>query len=296
MRTATVRVDGELTGALVEGDRLVLVDAPDAVQALLRHDRLRRTGEVPAAGAHHARTSPRPAHVVCVGLNYRSHIAELGLPTPEHPALFAKYASTLTGPQDAITVPAVSDRVEVEVELTVVIGRPLHRAGVAEAAASIAGYTVANDLSMRDWQFRTSEALQGKTFERSTPLGPVLVTPDELDDARDLALTCTVDGQVQQRGSTGDMLFSPAELVAYCSQFIAWQPGDLLLTGTPGALGGGRSVRAGQQMVTAIEGIGACTNPMTADPLPDARDAWRAVTGPTVPGRTSTGTTAGARP
>ncbi|WP_369226121.1 fumarylacetoacetate hydrolase family protein [Streptomyces sp. R39] len=275
MRFATIRTGDILTAARIEGDRAVLVDATDAVDAYRRRDRLRDIGETDAGTAHYARVSPTPAHILCVGLNYRSHIRELRLPTPEYPTFFAKFASTLTGPRDTITLPRVSDHIDGEAELAVVVGRRLRRAGPQEATEAIAGYTVANDLSMRDWQHRTTEALQGKVFDRSTPLGPLLVTPEEVDDARDLTITFSVDGVERQRGSTADLVFTPAQLLSYCSTFLTLEPGDVVLTGTPG-----RTPRAagplvpGQRLVTAIEGLGEAVNPTAADPLPDTRPAW----------------------
>jgi acylpyruvate hydrolase len=193
MRFATIRIGNTLTAARIEGDRAVLADADDAVDAYLRRDRLAETGETDARTAHYARVSPTPAHILCVGLNYRSHIEELGRPALACPTFFAKFPSTLTGPRDTIVLPRISDHVDGEAELAVIVGKRLRRAGVEDAKDAIAGYTVANDLSLRDWQHRTTEALQGKVFDRSTPLGPVLVTPEELDDARDLTVTFTVD-------------------------------------------------------------------------------------------------------
>jgi acylpyruvate hydrolase len=140
--------------------------------------------------------------------------------------------------------------------------------------AAIAGYTLANDLSLRDWQHRTTEALQGKVFDRSTPLGPVLVTPDEVDDAADLKLSFTVDGIPWQQGTTSDLLFPPAELIAYCSTFLTLQPGDVILTGTPGTTPEAASLLPGQTMTTSIEGIGSAINPTVCDPSPDTRPAW----------------------
>ncbi|MCP2200527.1 acylpyruvate hydrolase [Lentzea flava] len=274
MRFATVRQGDTLTGARVDEDgRVVLVDADNAVDAFLRLDQLRDIGQADAATVRYACVSPAPAHILCVGLNYRSHIEQLGRPIPRYPTLFAKFASTLTGPRDRIVLPSVSDRVEGEVELAVIIGRPVHRVTTTEAMAAIAGYTVSNDLSLRDWQHRTSEALQGKVFDRSTPLGPVLVTPDEVDDAHDLTLSFTVDGVPWQHGSTSDLLFSPAELVAYCSTFLTLRPGDVILTGTPGTTADAAGLVPGQTMVTSIEGIGSAVNATAADPFPDTRPA-----------------------
>ncbi|MEV5357002.1 fumarylacetoacetate hydrolase family protein [Streptomyces sp. NPDC052693] len=276
MRFATIRIGDTLTAARIEKDRAVLVDATDAVDAYLRRDRLADVGELDARTAPYARVSPAPAHILCVGLNYRSHVEELGCPMPTYPTFFAKFASTLTGPRDTITLPSVSDHIDGEAELAVVVGRHLHRADVKEAADAIAGYTVANDLSLRDWQHRTTEALQGKVLDRSTPLGPVLVTPDELDDARDLTVTFSVDGVPWQRGSTSDLLLTPAELLAYCSTFLTLEPGDVILTGTPGRTSNAEStLTPGRRLMTAIEGIGAAINPTCADSLPDTRATWR---------------------
>ncbi|MEU5515583.1 fumarylacetoacetate hydrolase family protein [Streptomyces griseoaurantiacus] len=276
MRFATLRIDGTLTAARIEGDRAVLLDAEHAVEAYLRRGRLKETGEVDAGSAHYARVSPSPAHILCAGLNHRGHLEELKRPAPTFPTLFAKFASTLTGPRDVIALPRVSDHIDGEAELAVVVGRRLRRADVREAREGIAGYTVANDMSLRDWQHRTTEALQGKVFDRSTPLGPVLVTPEELDDARDLAVTFTVDGEERQCGRTSELLFGPAELLAYCSTFLTLEPGDVLLTGAPGRTSAADTpLTPGRTLVTAVEGIGAAINPTTADPLPDTRDLWR---------------------
>ncbi|HET7040387.1 MAG TPA: fumarylacetoacetate hydrolase family protein, partial [Gemmatimonadales bacterium] len=144
----------------------------------------------------------------------------------------------------------------------------------AAAGACIAGYTVVNDVSMRDWQWRTTQWDQGKNFEAATPVGPFLVTPDELGDGDgrgivDLEVSCTVDGQRMQTGRTGDLLFGPAAIVAYASQFTTLRPGDLIATGTPGGVGAGRDPKVflapGQLLETAIEGIGACRNLMVED-------------------------------
>ncbi len=265
MYLATVRHDGHLSGARVEGDRTVLLDVPDAIAAWAASGRGPERGEVDTATAHFARTSPTPQHIICIGLNYRSHIEQLGRQMPEYPTFFAKFASTLTGPRDTIVLPAVSEQVQGEVELAIIVGRDQHRAYADEAGAAIAGYTVANDLSMRDWQHRTSEALQGKVFDRSTPLGPWLATPDEVDDARDLSLSLRVDGVQWQAGSTADMLFRPHELVAYCSQFLTLRPGDVILSGTPGTTASAGDIHPGAELVTSITGLGASINPTIAE-------------------------------
>jgi acylpyruvate hydrolase len=207
---------------------------------------------------------PSPSKIFCVGLNYRGHILEMGRELPAVPTLFAKFAASLIGPRDRLVLPAVSDQVDWEAELAVVVGRPIRRATATEAAAGIAGYTVLNDVSMRDWQWRTSEWLQGKTFEASTPVGPWLTTPDEVGDAADLEVRCEVDGVVMQRARTSDLLFGPADVLAYVSQFITLAPGDIVATGTPAGVGAGRDpkvfLQPGQVLRTVVEGLGECVN------------------------------------
>jgi acylpyruvate hydrolase len=271
MRFATIRIGAGTTAARFDGDTLTPLDAAD-VGALLAADG--GPDAVPAAPgfapvlvaeADFAPLVPNPSKVICVGLNYRTHIMETGRELPEYPTLFAKFPETLMGPNDDLAIPAVSEKVDWEAELGVIIGRPVYRAsGPAEAAEAIAGYTVCNDVSMRDWQRRTLQWLAGKMFARSTPVGPYLVTPDEVGDAQDLEIGCSVDGEVMQQARTSDLLFKPADIVAYVSQAITLRPGDLLLTGTTGGVGDARKppvyLYPGQVLRTWIEGVGECVN------------------------------------
>lgn len=274
MRFATIRAGGGTTAARLEGDALVPLAASD-VGELLAQGNPAAAAERPGAGpvlageASFAPVITRPSKVLCVGLNYRAHILETGRELPEYPTLFAKFADTLLGAHDDLVLPAVSERVDWEVELGVVIGRPIHRASRDEAAAAIAGYTVTNDVSMRDWQRRTLQWLQGKAFERTTPAGPYLVTGDEVGDAADLEIRCEVDGAVMQQSRTSDLLFGPADIAAYASQIITLQPGDLLLTGTPGGVGDARTppvyLQPGQTLRSVVEGVGECVNQCVAE-------------------------------
>jgi acylpyruvate hydrolase len=274
MRLATIRrPDGTTVAARLDGDELVVLPAPDVVALLeepgWRESAASATGErVALAGADLA-PAVRPQKVICVGLNYRSHIEEMGRELPDHPTLFIKFPDSLTGPYDDIVIPRVSAEVDWEVELGVVVGRPARNVDEAGAAACIAGYTVVNDVSMRDWQWRTTQWDQGKNFEASTPVGPFVVTGDEIADAADLEVTTRVDGQTMQTGRTCDLLFGPAAIVSYASQFTTLRPGDLIATGTPGGVGAGRDPKVflapGQVLETAIEGIGACRNLLVED-------------------------------
>lgn len=274
MRLATIRTAAGTRAARVEGEAVVELRAPD-VGALLASGvdpvAAETTGVVHDVGAVDlAPVVPRPDKVLCLGLNYRAHILEMGHDLPDHPTVFSKYAVALVGAHDDIWLPPESEKVDWEAELGIVIGRPVRRATAADARAAIAGFTVVNDISMRDWQYRTPQWDQGKTWEHATPVGPWLVTPDEVDDARDLRVTCTVDGTVMQDGRTADLLFDPVETVRYLSTVCTLVPGDVISTGTPAGVGHGRVppvyLRAGQEVRTAIEGIGELVNRCVAEP------------------------------
>jgi acylpyruvate hydrolase len=220
---------------------------------------------VALAGTDFAPVIPEPSKVICVGLNYLLHIREGGGEVPTHPTLFAKFPDALTGPYDDIALPAASERVDWEAELVVVIGSPLRGGAPDEAAAAIAGFTIGNDVSMRDWQRRTTQWLQGKTWESCSPVGPALVTIDEVGSARpDLAVSCLVDGETMQDARTSDLLFDPIELVAYASTVVTLRPGDLIFTGTPEGVGAGRTpprfLQPGEVVTTRIEGLGQMEN------------------------------------
>ncbi|HMD93835.1 MAG TPA: fumarylacetoacetate hydrolase family protein [Trebonia sp.] len=274
MRFATIRTGAGTTAARLDGDTLVPLEAPDVGALLAAGDPARaaaRAGSapVPAAEADFAPVVTNPSKVICVGLNYRTHILETGRELPEYPTLFAKFAETLMGPNDDLVLPAVSEKVDWEVELAVVVGTPVYRASAAEALAAIAGYATSNDVSMRDWQRRTLQWQAGKMFQHSTPVGPYLVTPDEVGHAADLEIRCEVDGAVMQQARTSDLLFTPADIVAYTSQTITLRPGDLLLTGTTGGVGDARKppvyLKPGQVLRTYVEGLGECVNHCVAE-------------------------------
>ncbi len=275
MRLATIRTGGTTSAVRLEGDEAVQLDAPD-VGAVLRWDGWRdRAGaaggrRIPVDGLDYAPLVTRPDKILCVGLNYRNHILEMGRELPPYPTLFAKYRSALIGAFDELVLPAVSENVDWEAELAVVVGAPVRNATAEEAAAAIAGYSVINDVTLRDWQNRTMQWLQGKTFEATSPLGPALVTTDEPGvAAAAFDLSCTVDGERMQYASTSDLLFGPVDLVAYISTIVTLEPGDVIATGTPGGVGHARKppryLRDGSDMVTTIAGIGECHNRCRAE-------------------------------
>ncbi len=229
----------------VDADEAVEIDAAD-VGALLTHDDWRSIAER-ADGPRHALDTldyaplvPRPDKIVCVGLNYRNHILEMGRGVPEYPTLFSKFRAALIGANDPVTLPIVSDQTDWEAELAVVVGTRVRHASVQQAEAAIAGYAVLNDVSVRDYQDRTLQWLQGKSFEATTPFGPWLVTPDE-SPGPSRELTCEVDGEVMQHADTEDLVFGPVDLISYISTFITLEPGDVISTGTPGGVGTART-------------------------------------------------------
>jgi acylpyruvate hydrolase len=274
MKLLTLRLDnsagnGKSTTAVrQDGDTLTEIPGFADVGELLRTDGWEDTAKAangathPLAGANLAAVVPFPGKIICVGHNYRNHIKEMGREVPEHPTLFAKYAESLIGPNDDLALPQESDAVDWEAELAVVIGKAGRRIPEAEAADHIAGYSVLNDISMRDYQFRTIQWLQGKTWEKSTPFGPALVTKDEFTAGP--LMTSAVDGKVQQSTPTSDLVFTPEFLVSYISTIITLNPGDVIATGTPGGVGHAqdpkRYLQEGQVLVTTIEGLGQLTN------------------------------------
>jgi acylpyruvate hydrolase len=274
MKLATIRHNGANRAARVDGEELVLLpfddvgsllaSGPDwAAQAAADGETLRLDG------VSFAPLVPRPEKIFCVGLNYHTHAAEANLTAPDHPTLFAKFSRALIGAGDDIVLPPTSNRVDWEVELTAVIGKPLRYAKEYEVQAGIAGYTIANDVSMRDWQTRTSQFLAGKTFEASTPLGPYLVTPDEAGDGTALQMDLAVNGETRQHESTNGMIFSVNQLVADISSIITLMPGDLILTGTCAGVGHCMSPQQylvpGAIVEATIEGLGSQRNLCVAE-------------------------------
>ncbi|WP_445151284.1 fumarylacetoacetate hydrolase family protein [Baekduia sp. Peel2402] len=212
---------------------------------------------------------PRPDKVICVGLNYREHVAESLNDEPDYPVLFTKWASTLTGPDDHVVLPSESTMIDYEGELVVVIGKRARRVAKDEALQHVAGYAVANDLSMRDFQRKSHQWLQGKAWDASTPVGPFLVTPDDVPDPQQLRLKTIVNGETVQDATTDLMIFDVATLVATISEFATLEPGDLILTGTPGGVGVRRDppllLGPGDVVAVEVDGVGRIENTMTQD-------------------------------
>jgi acylpyruvate hydrolase len=213
---------------------------------------------------------PHPGKIVCVGLNYRAHAEEGGYDVPDYPALFSKFAETRVAAGDPILLPPESEAVDFEAELAFVVGHPVRRTSGAAALEAVAGYTVANDVSMRDYQYRTAQWLPGKNWASSTPFGPFLVTPDEVGDPHRLDISLELGGERMQSANTSEFSFDVPTLVGTISEFVPLVPGDVVLTGTPSGVGYRRDpkvlLRDGDRVVVDIERVGRLENPVIAEP------------------------------
>jgi acylpyruvate hydrolase len=224
---------------------------------------------VPLADATLLPVVPHPGKIVCVGLNYRAHVEEGVYEVPDYPALFSKFAETLVGPGAPVLLPPESEAVDFEAELAFVVGRPVRRAAQEDALGAIGGYTIANDVSMRDYQYKTHQWLPGKNWAGSTPLGPFLVTPDEVGDPHALDISLELNGEQMQSSNTSRFIFDIPTLMATISEFIPLAPGDVVLTGTPSGVGYRRDpkvlLRDGDRMVIEIERVGRLESPVVAE-------------------------------
>jgi len=222
-----------------------------------------------------------PSKIACVGLNYHDHCRETGMEPPARPLIFAKFQSSLTGPEHRLEWPPdLTAQVDWEAELAVVLGRQLRHADVDDALAGIFGYTAANDLSARDLQFADQQWVRAKSIDTFCPLGPVIVTADEFGDPQDKRLVSRVNGRTMQDSSTAEMIFPVAEIVSFLSQACTLEPGDLILTGTPWGVGAFRSppvfLRPGDTVEIEVEGVGVLANVVAGEnpvthPTPQAR-------------------------
>jgi len=265
----------ERPGALDTGGALRDLSGivPDITGDTLSHLRGVRIDDLPLVQGD-PRIGPCLAGVgkfICVGLNYADHAAESGQACPTEPIIFFKATSAIAGPNDDVILPRGSQKVDWEVELGVIVGRHVSGADEAEAHEAIAGYCVINDLSERAWQLeRGGQWVKGKSADGFGPIGPWLVTADSVPDSAELRIWLELDGRMVQDSSTNQMIFKPAFLVSYLSQFMSLQPGDIISTGTPPGVGLGRRppvyLRPGQQMRLGIDGLGEQRQRVVAHP------------------------------
>jgi acylpyruvate hydrolase len=211
---------------------------------------------------------PTPGKMICVGHNYRDHILEMGREIPEYPVIFAKFANTIIGPQDDIPFYPISEQLDYEAEFAFVIGKQARNVSKEDALDYVAGYTIVNDVTYRDIQRRTIQWLQGKTVEGSAPMGPWLITTDELTDPNGLEVVLTVNGEERQRTNTERFVFDVPRLVEFLSGLMTLEPGDVILTGTPGGVGFARNpqvfLKDGDVVRIEIEKVGVLENKVAA--------------------------------
>ncbi|WP_130840913.1 fumarylacetoacetate hydrolase family protein [Corynebacterium neomassiliense] len=272
---ADISGSATVTGRVVERCDLgtLLAKSPDDLESRVSTCLRRDGAEVTLDRSDLLPVVPRPGKALCVGLNYREHIVEMGHPVPDHPTLFAKFPTALTGPSATVTVPEhLAAKADYEGELVVVIGRRLPGAtgGASEedAKAAIAGYAVGDDFSQRDWQYRTQQWLQGKNLDASSALGPWLTTGVD-PVAGGAVLRTWVNGELRQEHSTADLVFPPVDLVRYISEFTTLEPGDVIFTGTPEGVGAGsgRFLRDGDVVTVSVDGLGSVETTVRS-PLP----------------------------
>jgi 2-keto-4-pentenoate hydratase/2-oxohepta-3-ene-1,7-dioic acid hydratase in catechol pathway len=285
VKLCTFLRDGEQRLGAARGEAIVDLRAADpalpaSMLELLQGgdtalERARRA--LDSAGAEHAIARdgvtllppvPNPAKIACIGLNYRDHAAEVKMELPQHVTVFAKWPNTLIGDGAPIVIPSLSHRVDYEAELAFVIGTRAHAVAEDEADAYVAGYTCFNDVSVRDYQMRTSQWTLGKVFDTHGPCGPFLVTRDEVPDPQNLRIRCSIGAETLQDSSTAQMVFGVRRLVAELSAVMTLEPGDIVATGTPAGVGTSRTpkrwIQPGETIRVEIERLGVLENPAVA--------------------------------
>jgi len=271
MKLGTAR-HGDGTRAFRQDDSgTIYYDVADVAALIAQPNWRSLTGEPGDAPAAEDLLLPilKPGKTLCIGLNYYDHAKEVGKEAPAFPTIFNKVQTSLLEPNGTVVLPDLSEQIDWEAELVIVIGKTVKHADEQSAREAILGYTVMNDLSIRDWQKRTSEWFQGKNFDASTPIGPVITTSDEIDPTQGLRVETLVNGVHKQDGNTAELIFDPVALVRYVTQFATLEVGDMIATGTPAGVGSGRKpvewLKDGDVVVTRIEGIGELTNTIVID-------------------------------
>jgi 2-keto-4-pentenoate hydratase/2-oxohepta-3-ene-1,7-dioic acid hydratase in catechol pathway len=282
---AAVLVDGRFVDlhatnpALPTGVRRLLEGGPEALEAARKAAGAPRAVALERAQVKLLPPVPDPRKIVCLGRNYREHAAETGSQVPREPILFSKYATALVGHEDTIVLPPVSQEVDYEAELVVVIGTGGRNIREDEALYHVAGYMVGNDVSARDWQTKKEgkQWMVGKTFDTFAPTGPVLITGDEVPDPHALPIRLRLNGRTMQESNTRDMIFSVSQVLAYLSLVFTLEPGDLVFTGTPPGVGFARKppvyLQAGDVVEVEIEGLGTLRNPVVQGTMPVPADS-----------------------
>lgn len=254
--------------ALPPSVRQLLAEGPAALKAAEQAARREKVVTYSADQVRLLPPVPDPPKIVCLGLNYADHAKEGGVPIPKDPVLFSKYPTALIGPGEAIVLPPVSQEVDYEAELVVVVGKGGKNLDAKTALSHVAGYTIGHDVSARDWQLKKDgkQWMVGKTFDTFAPIGPHLVTADEVPQPQNLGIRLRLNGQVMQDSNTNQMIFGIGTILAYLSQVFTLQPGDLIFTGTPPGVGVARKppvfLKAGDVAEVEIDGLGVLRNPV----------------------------------
>jgi acylpyruvate hydrolase len=276
MRFANVEFNGLVRAARIEGEVANLLLA-QSISAGFDFAALRESASETSVSTAEVRFLPpviRPGKIICLGLNFKAHAEEAGRELPDYPVFFTKFTESIIGPYEGIIVPPESQMVDYEAELAVVIGKRARRVKAEDALDVIAGYTVANDVSMRDYQSKSHQWLQGKAWPRCTPLGPWFVTTDELGDASGLEIRLELDGVELQHSTTDLMIFDVPATIAALTEFVELQPGDVILMGTPSGVGFKREppeyLTPGRRVRVEIERIGAIENVVVAEDVTDS--------------------------
>jgi 2-keto-4-pentenoate hydratase/2-oxohepta-3-ene-1,7-dioic acid hydratase in catechol pathway len=265
--------DGELIGLSGAGFPDLLSIVAGGADAL---DRVQRwAGSAPGGSRHDpaevklAAPIPRPPKIVCIGLNYRDHAIESNMPIPETPTVFAKFPTAVIGPGQPIVLPKASTRPDYEAEFAVVIGKRGRHIPEDRWQEHVFGYTILNDVSARDFQMATSQWMIGKTFDTFAPIGPAIVTADEIEDPHKLAISLELSGELLQNSNTSQLIFNVPKLVGYLSSVFTLEPGDIIATGTPSGVGFARKppryLKPGDECRVRIEGLGELYNPVVAE-------------------------------
>jgi 2-keto-4-pentenoate hydratase/2-oxohepta-3-ene-1,7-dioic acid hydratase in catechol pathway len=287
MRLATIQTPAGPRAAVLQGEDYIDLhatrpDLPLSIRELLAAGpgMLRSAAEAAARpdAVRHSASSVQllapiadPPKIICIGLNYRDHAAESGASVPKEPVLFSKFATAIIGPGQAIRLPAVSREVDYEAELVLVVGKKGRYLSATAALEHLAGCTIGHDVSARDWQLKKDgkQWLAGKTFDTFAPIGPVIVTMDELGDPHNLSIQLRLNGQLMQDSNTREMIFRASDLLAYISQVVTLEPGDLIFTGTPSGVGFTRKppvfLKGGDVVEVEIEKIGVLRNPVVQE-------------------------------
>ena len=283
MRFVTLQREGHVEPGVLSGGKLfgiggagfdsvlsVIAGGAEAMERVGRWLKNPPHGEpFDSASTRLAAPVPRPPKIICIGLNYRDHAAESNLAIPETPTVFAKFQTAVTGHRHPIVLPKSSAKPDYEAEFAVVIGQGGRHIPEERWREHVFGYTIVNDVSARDFQMATSQWMIGKTFDTFAPIGPAIVTADEIEDPHNLDISLTISGEVLQSSNTRHLIFGVPKLIAFLSGVFTLEPGDIISTGTPGGVGFARKpprwLKPGDEMVVRVEGLGELVNPVVAE-------------------------------